>query len=131
MTKKYEIYKCSICGNIVEVLCEGEGELVCCGEPMEHLKEKTEGEHQEWHIPVIEKQDKNTILIKVGENPHPMTEEHYIKMIEILDDDCIARKYLHPNDKPEFLIKSDKMPKMARAYCNLHGLWKGENHENK
>ena len=131
MTKKYEIYKCSICGNIVEVLFEGEGELVCCGEAMELLEEKTEGEHKEWHVPVIEKINDNEILVKVGENPHPMTKEHHIEMIEICCENDIARKYLHHDEKPEYIIKSDKMPKLARAYCNLHGLWKGENHENK
>ena len=29
-----EVYKCDICGNVVEVKEVGGGELVCCDEPM-------------------------------------------------------------------------------------------------
>jgi superoxide reductase len=28
-------YKCEICGNVVKVVEDGGGELVCCGEPMQ------------------------------------------------------------------------------------------------
>jgi len=129
MTKQHEIYKCKVCGNIIEVLFEGAGELVCCEQPMTLMKEKTQEEMQEKHVPVFEKGLNGEILVTVGEIPHPMEEKHYIQMIEIFTDDgIIERKYLIPNQKPEFLVKLNQGITHAREYCNLHGLWKGENH---
>ena len=124
MTKKFEIYKCNICGNIVEILGEGQGELVCCGENMELLNEKTQEEMKEKHLPVISIQDKN-VTIRVGEIPHPMLLEHHIDFIEAisLDGKYLKRKYLEINEIPElrFYCNSDKMK--ARELCNIHGLW--------
>ena len=121
--QKNEIYKCNICGNIVEVLNVGGGELVCCGQPMELLKERTEDEGLEKHVPVIEKTDRG-IKVKVGSIPHPMEKKHYIQWIEIIVDDGIYRKFLKPGDEPEaeFKVKAEKIE--AREYCNIHGLWK-------
>jgi len=123
MTKKLQIYKCEICGNIVEVLHEGAGELVCCGQPMVHLFEKTEDEGNEKHVPVIEHTEKG-IKVKVGEVTHPMEENHYIEWIEVIIDGRAYRKFLSPGDSPEaeFAINSEKVE--AREYCNVHGLWK-------
>ena len=124
MTKVGEIYKCNICGNIVELLHAGVGELVCCGEPMELMKEKTEDSSIEKHVPYIEK-TANGVLVKVGQNQdHPMAEEHYIEWIQIIADGTAYRKFLKSGDKPqaEFDIKADKIE--AREYCNIHGLWK-------
>ena len=124
MTKLREIYKCNVCGNIVEVLNTGVGELVCCNQPMELQKEKTEDAATEKHVPYIEKTN-NGILVKVGQNQdHPMMEEHYIQWIQIIADGASYRKFLNPGDKPqaEFEIKSDKIE--AREFCNIHGLWK-------
>ena len=124
MTKLREIYKCNVCGNIVEVLNKGVGELVCCNQPMELQKEKTEDAATEKHVPYIEKTN-NGILVKVGQNQdHPMMEEHYIQWIQIIADGASYRKFLKPGDKPqaEFEIKSDKIE--AREFCNIHGLWK-------
>ena len=123
MTELKQVYKCSICGNIVEVLHTGIGELVCCGQPMELLKEKTEDAGLEKHVPVIEKTEKG-IKIKVGSIPHPMEEKHYIEWIEIIADGISYRKFLKPGDKPEaeFEIKAGKIE--AREYCSIHGLWK-------
>lgn len=123
MTEQKQIYRCSICGNIVEVLHPGNGELVCCGQQMELLKEKTKDEGSEKHVPIIEKTDKG-IKVKVGSVPHPMEESHYIEWIEVIADGRTYRKFLKPGDKPEaeFEIKADNI--FARAYCNLHGLWK-------
>ena len=125
MTELNQIYKCNICGNIVEVLHTGAGELVCCGQPMELLQEKTADSGQEKHVPVIEKTG-NGIKVKVGETEHPMEEKHYIEWIEILANGKSYRKYLKAGDKPEaeFEIKTGKV--IAREYCNLHGLWKAE-----
>jgi len=123
MAKKLGIYKCEICGNIVEVLHEGDGELVCCGQPMKPMEEKTEDQGKEKHVPLIEK-TKSGILVKVGSVPHPMEEKHYIEWIEVLADGKAYRKFLSPGAKPEaeFEIRSDKVA--AREYCNIHGLWK-------
>lgn len=125
MTKINEVYKCDICGNIVEILNPGATDLVCCGEKMKLLKENTTDAATEKHVPVIEKTEKG-FLIKVGEVPHPMEEKHYIQWIEILADGKVYKKLLKPNDKPEvmFCTKSENIT--AREYCNLHGLWKAE-----
>ncbi len=123
MTEQKQIYKCSVCGNVVEVLTVGGGELVCCGQPMELLKEKTEDVGSEKHVPVMEK-TKTGIKVKVGSVLHPMEKDHYIEWIEIIADGKSHRKFLKPQDKPEgeFEIKVKKME--IRIYCNLHGLWK-------
>jgi superoxide reductase len=112
-----------VCGNIVEVLHAGDGELVCCGEPMTLLDEKTADQGKEKHVPVIEKTDKG-ILVKVGSVPHPMEEKHYIEWVELLADGKAYRQFLNPSEKPEalFEIKADKVG--ARELCNVHGLWK-------
>ena len=124
MAKIRGIYKCEICGNIVEVLHEGLGALVCCGQEMTHLKEKTEDATTEKHVPYIEKTE-NGVSVKVGQNQdHPMEEKHYIEWIEVIADDVTYRKFLHPGDKPEaeFHIKAKTI--QAQEYCNIHGLWK-------
>ena len=124
MTKLKEIYKCEICGNIVEVTHAGPGALVCCEKEMILLEEKTEDASTEKHVPYIEKIDSG-ILVRVGQNQdHPMTKEHYIEWIQVIADGNSYRKFLNPGDKPQakFEIKSNKLE--AREYCNIHGLWK-------
>ena len=131
MAKRYEIYKCEICGNIIEVLIGGAGELVCCEQTMDLVPEKTQEEGlTEKHIPIFETTENGETLVKVGSVEHPMLPEHYIQFIEVFTDNGILRKYLEPNQKPEFLIKLNGDLKHAREYCNIHGLWKGENHVN-
>lgn len=122
--KLNQIYRCPICGNIVEVCHIGGGTLVCCGKPMEHLIEKTKDQGMEKHVPIIEK-DKEGIIVKIGQISHPMEEKHYIEFIEIITDKGISRKYLKAGDKPEakFPIKNAEHV-VARAYCNIHFLWK-------
>lgn len=123
VTAQKQIYKCNICGNSVEVLYVGGGELVCCGQPMQLLIENTVDASREKHMPVIEKTSAG-FLVKVGSVPHPMEEKHYIVWIELIADGKSYRKFLKPGDKPEveFEIKAEKVE--AREYCNLHGLWK-------
>jgi superoxide reductase len=123
MTVQKQVYRCKICGNIVEVMHAGVGELVCCGQPMELLSGKTEDVGKEKHVPVIEK-TASGIKVKVGSVPHPMEEKHYIEWIEVIADGRTCVKFLKPGDKPEaeFNIKADKI--VAREYCNVHGLWK-------
>ncbi|MDD4307317.1 MAG: desulfoferrodoxin [Thermoplasmata archaeon] len=124
MTEKTEIYKCDKCGNIVEVLHNGPGKLVCCGEPMRLLKENTTDAALEKHVPVIEIGLNGTVTVKVGSVAHPMEEKHYIEWIELIADGRSYRKFLKPGEKPEavFMCKAEKLS--AREYCNLHGLWK-------
>jgi len=122
MTERRELYKCDICGNIVEVLHDGVGELVCCGEAMRLLKENTVDASLEKHVPVIERNG-DMVTVKVGSVAHPMEEKHYIEWIELIADGKSLRKFLKPGDKPEatFMCKAEKLS--AREYCNLHGLW--------
>ena len=123
MTKKNEIYKCEICGNIVEVVHTGIGELVCCGKPMILKKENTVDASEEKHVPIIEKTE-NGVKVKVGSVDHPMEEKHFIEWIEIIAGGKVLKKFLKPGDEPEaeFEISADEI--IAREYCNLHGLWK-------
>jgi superoxide reductase len=123
MTQLGQIYKCDVCGNIVEVLHTGVGELVCCGQPMNLLQAKNKDKGQEKHVPVIEKTDKG-YKVKIGSIPHPMEKEHFIEWIEIVADGKIYRQFLTSNSQPEaeFIIKAEKIE--AREYCNVHGLWK-------
>jgi superoxide reductase len=124
MTERKQVYKCLVCGNIVEVLHEGVGELVCCNQPMVLMKENTVDAPEEKHVPVIEKTE-DGVRVKVGSVEHPMITEHYIEWIEITADGKSYKQFLNPGDKPEatFRIKAEKVE--AREYCNLHGLWKG------
>jgi len=123
MAERMEVYKCDVCGNIVEILVGGKGQLVCCNEPMKQMKENTVDAAKEKHVPVIEKAA-NGFKVKVGSVPHPMEEKHYIQFVELIVDGRIYRQFLAPGQAPEafFEITGDNVT--AREYCNLHGLWK-------
>lgn len=122
MAKKLEIYKCEACGNIVEVVHGGEGELVCCGQPMKKITENTVDAAKEKHVPVVEKVS-GGMKANVGSTAHPMEDKHYIEWIEIIAHGKAYRQFLSPGEKPEatFQIKADKIA--VREYCNIHGLW--------
>jgi superoxide reductase len=124
MTEFRETYKCDKCGNIVDVLHTGQGELVCCGQSMRLMKENTADAAKEKHVPVIEVGLNGTVTVKVGSVAHPMEEKHYIEWIELIADGRSYRKFMRPGEKPEatFVCKAEKLS--ARAYCNLHGMWK-------
>lgn len=131
MTELKQIYKCEVCGNIVEVLHTGSSDLVCCGQPMTLLKEKNQDEGLEKHVPVIKElpanvcQGKDGVIVKVGEKEHPMEKDHYIEWIEITTaDGKTGRKFLTPSDKPQAEFYTRKDIVSARIYCNIHGLWK-------
>ncbi len=123
MAKELEIYKCETCGNIVEVLHGGAGELVCCGAPMKLFVENTVDAAKEKHVPVIEK-TANGYKVKVGSVAHPMEAKHWIEWIELIADGKVYRQNLAPGQAPEaeFCISAEKVT--AREYCNIHGLWK-------
>ncbi|MDR1873559.1 MAG: desulfoferrodoxin [Synergistaceae bacterium] len=120
--EKLDVYKCGICGNIVEVLHAGGGPLTCCGDPMKVLVENTSDGAREKHVPVFEGN-----RVKVGSVAHPMQPEHYIEWIELIGDGGVCRRFLAPGEAPEAAFDSCAGGKVyAREYCNLHGLWKGE-----
>lgn len=125
MTQLRQVYKCNVCGNIVEVVHPSMGTLVCCGQNMELLTEKSADTGMEKHVPVIEKTPEG-ILVKVGSIEHPMLEEHHIEWIELHTPNHIYRKYLHAGEKPEALFKTDEEVLYAREYCNIHGHWKSK-----
>lgn len=125
MANRLEIYKCEVCGNIVEVVQGGAGQLVCCGKPMRLMVENTTDAAKEKHVPVVEK-TADGYRVSVGSVPHPMEEKHYIEWIELVADEKIYRQFLSPGTEPVavFPVAADSV--FAREYCNLHGLWKGE-----
>ncbi|MDD3553480.1 MAG: desulfoferrodoxin [Deltaproteobacteria bacterium] len=123
MTERLQIYKCEICGNMVEMVHTGAGQLVCCGQPMKLMTENTVDAAKEKHVPVIEKVS-GGYKVKVGSVAHPMEEKHYIEWIELIADGKAYREFLSPGQAPEafFCIQADTVT--AREFCNLHGLWK-------
>ncbi len=123
MTERLQIYKCEICGNIVEMLHEGKGELVCCDQPMKLYQENTVDAAREKHVPVVER-TASGFKVTVGSVPHPMEEKHYIEWIEIIADGKAYRQFLKPGEAPEATFCIDAGEVTAREYCNLHGLWK-------
>ncbi|MES0446548.1 MAG: desulfoferrodoxin [Desulfobacterales bacterium] len=124
MAERLEVYKCEVCGNIVEVLHGGQGELVCCGQPMKRFVENTVDAAKEKHVPVIEKVE-GGVKVKVGDVAHPMEEKHYIEWVEIIADGKAYRQFLNPGEAPEATFNVEAGQITAREYCNLHGLWKG------
>ena len=125
MTELNQIYKCNVCGNIVELVHASVGQLVCCGQPMQLMEENTVDAPLEKHVPVIEK-TANGYKVKVGSVPHPMETVHYIEWIELIADGISYKKFLKPGMRPEaeFCISAKTI--FAREYCNLHGLWKSK-----
>jgi superoxide reductase len=123
MTKRMQVFKCEVCGNIVLVLHEGAGQLVCCNQPMKLMEENTVDAAQEKHVPVIEK-TADGFKVSVGSVAHPMEEKHYIEWIELTADGQVYRQFLKPGEKPEAFFKIEAQDVTAREYCNVHGLWK-------
>jgi superoxide reductase len=122
-TELEQIYKCNVCGNVVEVIHTGAGELVCCGVPMELLQEKNEDEGREKHVPVI-KENESGAVIEIGSILHPMEPSHYIEWIEIVSENQKCRKKLEPGMEPKIEFSTKEKILKARAFCNVHGLWK-------
>lgn len=129
MTQKLELYKCNICHNLVEVLSEGNGELVCCGNLMELIPTNTSEDESinDKHIPIITKTI-DGVQIRVGATKHPMTEEHHINFIQAISSDkkYVKTKFLSTEEDPMLCIKCDCKSLWARALCNIHGLFKGD-----
>lgn len=123
MAERYEVYKCDLCGNIVEVLTGAGGALVCCGQDMKLLKENTVDAAVEKHVPVASKTEEG-LLVSVGSVDHPMTDDHFIEWIEVIAGDTTYTAFLKPGDKPQACFPALEGDLNIRAYCNLHGLWK-------
>lgn len=120
-----QVYKCGVCGSEVEVIRGGSGTLVCCSQPMNLLAENTTDAAVEKHVPVIEQVD-GGVKVTVGSVHHPMGEDHLIEWIELLADGKVYRRSLKPGDAPQAVFLIEAGPVTARAYCNLHGLWKSD-----
>lgn len=125
MTQRNEIYRCTVCGNIVEVTSPAAGELSCCGQPMRLMREGTTDGAKEKHVPVVEPIE-GGYRVKVGDVEHPMLDNHYIQWIELFDGDTLMRRYLKPGEKPEAIFYTGGTAVYAREYCNLHGNWKSK-----
>lgn len=125
MPEKMEVYKCKACGNIVEVLTAGGGELICCGAPMMMMAANTTDAAMEKHVPALMKKE-NGWQVNIGSVDHPMSAEHFIEWIELLVGDIVYRENLQPGDKPAAFFPVTAGAVAARAYCNLHGLWKAD-----
>mgnify|MGYP000438604452 FL=1 len=125
MAEQLEIYKCNVCGNIVEVMHGGQGELVCCGQPMQLIQPGTVDAAREKHVPVIEKTE-HGYKVSVGSVAHPMEEKHYIEWIELVADGISYTAFLKPGQSPEaeFCIQASRIT--AKEYCNIHGLWQAQ-----
>lgn len=129
MTERLDLYRCEICGNLVQIILAGGGELVCCGQPMQLVKGKRDEEMKtEKHVPVFKVNDDNKNIVQVGSILHPMEKEHYIMFIETISQDKnhLELQYLHPGDKPEMILENKFGKTLAYEFCNLHGLWEGE-----
>ena len=123
MVERMQVYKCDLCGNIVEVLHGGKGGLICCAQPMKLMQEKTADSSVEKHVPVVEK-TADGIKVTVGSVPHPMEDEHHIEWVQVIADGNAYRIFLKPGTAPEGVFKTDIADVTAREYCNKHGLWK-------
>jgi superoxide reductase len=123
MTGKLEVYQCEVCGNMVEVLQVGKGTLVCCGQSMVLQKENKKEASLEKHIPVIEP-TAGGFRVSVGSLPHPMEEKHFIEWIELVADGKAYRQFLNPGETPQAFFTLEAKKIAARAFCNLHGMWK-------
>ena len=122
MTERLQVYKCEVCGNVVEMQHAGAGTLVCCGEPMKLYEANTADAAVEKHVPVLEEAE-GGVMVSVGSVPHPMTEEHHIEWIELIADGVVHRAHLDPTGEPSasFCVQADTVT--ARESCNVHGVW--------
>lgn len=128
MTERLELHKCEVCGNIVQVILEGFGQLVCCGQPMLVMKpKKNDDTANEKHVPVFVKTNDGA-EIRIGATPHPMEDEHYIMFVETISEDKnhLQLQYLYPKQEPKIFVKEVMDKAKALEYCNIHGLWEGE-----
>jgi len=120
--EKSQIYRCGVCGNMVEVVAVGGGTLVCCGQKMTLQEENTTDAAVEKHVPVVE-QNNGQVKVTIGSVLHPMLDTHYIQFIEIITATATLRRYLKPGEQPVAIFNVDEPVLAVREYCNLHGFW--------
>jgi len=125
VTTRLDIYRCKVCGNVVEVLHGGKGALTCCNEPMKKFEANTVDAAREKHVPIVDTTGEG-VIVKVGSTPHPMEEKHYIEWIEVDKEKNMCREFLTPGDVPEALFPLSTGGMTVRAYCNVHGLWEAK-----
>jgi superoxide reductase len=125
MRNKVVFYRCEICGNLVELINRGGGELVCCGQPMAELKPNTVDASVEKHVPTVTRKD-DKLYIQIGSVPHPMIPQHYIEWVAVVSDNAVQRIALVPGLEPKAEVVDTGQEVDVYAYCNIHGLWKAE-----
>lgn len=123
MAERLQVFRCEVCGHVIQVMHGGAGTLVCCNQPMQQLTENTTDAAQEKHVPVVER-DGEKVTVRVGSVDHPMEEKHYIEWIEVAAGDEVMQRYLKPGDPPHATFEVTSKDLTVRAYCNLHGLWR-------
>ena len=121
-TKRNQVYKCGVCGNMVEVVHASGGTLSCCNQAMTLQEEQTADQTLEKHVPVVTKVD-GGVTVRVGSTDHPMLEAHWIEWVQVIDGDVSYRKFLSAGDEPEAFFPGEFGDVTAREFCNLHGLW--------
>lgn len=122
MNMAVEFYRCELCGNMLALMKNGGGTLVCCGQDMKKLNANTTDAAQEKHVPAISKAD-GKIEVAVGSTLHPMLAEHYIEWIALVTEDKVEIKFLKPGEEPKAAFNAVESGEIYE-YCNLHGLWK-------
>lgn len=125
MKNERKFYRCSVCGNIVGLIENGGGTLVCCGQEMGQLGPNSVDAAQEKHVPVAKRQN-GILAVEVGSMPHPMTKEHHIAWIAVAQGDTTHRVTLDETGRPSAEFCVGEGPLFVYAYCNLHGLWVAE-----
>ncbi len=125
MNNERQFYICSVCGNMVGLIEDRGGTLVCCGQEMDRLVSGSVDAAQEKHVPFLNRQG-GMLTVNVGSVPHPMTEEHHITWIAVAQGGATHRVTLKKAGQPIAQFCVDDGPMTVYAYCNLHGLWKAE-----
>ncbi len=123
MAQRLQVFRCEVCGHVIQVMHGGAGTLVCCNQPMQLLTENTTDAAQEKHVPIVER-DGTKVTVRVGSEDHPMEEKHYIEWIEVAGGHEVMQRYLKPGDAPQATFEVTGNDLTVRAYCNLHGLWR-------
>ena len=125
MTEQLGIYRCGVCGNVVEVLDTGAGNLLCCGQPMQLLTPRTGDSATEKHVPFVETNG-GEMTVRLGQDEaHPMEPKHFIQWISVTVDGQVQRKFLSPNALPEMTFAAiGSRTAVVQAMCNRHGLWR-------
>ncbi|NMB30485.1 MAG: desulfoferrodoxin [Clostridiales bacterium] len=122
MKENVKFLRCAKCGNMATYIKDGGVPIVCCGEPMKILKANTEDAAVEKHVPYCEVKD-GKLEVQIGEDIHPMLDEHWIEWIAVVSEAGIEITKLKPGMEPKATFCNYENVDVYE-YCNLHGLWK-------